>query len=299
MGSGIALAVVAAALWGLAPVVSKGALAGYSPEVLSVVRLGIAAVLFRWLGGAVTPWLPAERWSWIGGIALGLDFILYNYALRLTSASVCGLLINVEVVSTIVFAVWLLGERVDRLRVIGSLITLSGVLYVSSADVSWGDLAGREHLAGNTMVMLAGVSWSLFAVAQRRAPRQRNLFRMLAPIFAVAALTTAPLLLARDSWHNPGGTAPTAMLVVVIVLCTISVYVVYARCQELVDVSVLAIVLASIPVFAVSFAWLLLGEKLSTHVVVGGAMILAGVLLISRQRPTSEMLESTAVERAL
>jgi hypothetical protein len=72
MGSGIALAVVAAALWGLAPVASNGALAGYSPEVLSVVRLGIAAVLFRWLGGAATPWLLAERWSWIGGIALGL-----------------------------------------------------------------------------------------------------------------------------------------------------------------------------------------------------------------------------------
>jgi drug/metabolite transporter (DMT)-like permease len=88
------------------------------------------------------------------------------------------------------------------------------------------------------------------------------------------------------------------MLLVVIVLCTISVYVVYARCQELVDVSVLAIVLASIPVFAVGFAWLLLGEALSTHVAIGGAVILAGVLLISTQRPASEMLESTAVERA-
>jgi drug/metabolite transporter (DMT)-like permease len=110
MGSGIALAVVAAALWGLAPVASKRALAGYSPEVLSVGRLGIAAVLFRRPGGAATPWLPAERWSWIGGIALGLDFILYNYGLRLTSASVSGLVINVEVVSTIAFAVWLLGN---------------------------------------------------------------------------------------------------------------------------------------------------------------------------------------------
>jgi O-acetylserine/cysteine efflux transporter len=243
--------------------------------------------------------LPAERWSWIGGIALGLDFILYNYALRLTSATICGLLINVEVVSTIAFAVWLLGERLDRHRVIGSMVTLSGVLYVSSADASWVDLTAREHLVGNAMVMLAGISWSLFAVAQRRAPRQRNFFRMLAPIFAVAALTTAPLLLARGAWHNPGGAVPTAMLLVVIVLCTISVYVVYARCQELVDVSVLAIVLASIPVFAVSFAWLLLGEEMSTRVVAGGAVILAGVLLIATQRPASDLVASTAIERAL
>jgi O-acetylserine/cysteine efflux transporter len=236
------------------------------------VRLGSAALLFRRLGGPATPWLPAERWSWIGGSALGLDFTLYNYALRLTSASICGLLINVEVVSTIAFAVWLLGERLDRRRVLGSMVTLSGGLYVSSADASWDDLAAREPLVGNALVMLAGISWSLFAVAQRRAPRQRNFFRLLAPIFAVAALTTTPLLLARGAWHNPGGVAPTAMLVTVSVFCTITVYVVYARCQELVAVSVLAIVLASIPVFAVSFAWLLLGEEMSSRVVVGGVV---------------------------
>src|SRR5215467_529584 len=103
---GFALALLAAALWGLAPVATKAALAGYSPEVISVVRLAVAAGILRQLGGGPAPWLPRDRWSWISGVALAVDFVLYNYGLRFTSAALSGLVINVEVVSTIAFAVW-------------------------------------------------------------------------------------------------------------------------------------------------------------------------------------------------
>lgn len=298
MGPGVGLALIAAALWGLAPAATKGALAGYSPELISVIRLGAAALLFRYLGGWATRWWPVERWSWVSGVALGADFIMYNYGLRLTSASVSGLVVNVEVVSTIAFAVWLLGERLNRRRLVGSIITLGGVLYVGSGGASFSALAAREHVLGNVLVMLAGVSWSLFAVAQRRAPRQPTLFQLLAPIFTVAALTTVPPLFSPGAWHNPGGGEPTVMLVVLVGLCTVGVYLVYARCQELIDVSALAIVLASIPVFAVVSAWVLLGEPLSAQVMLGGAVILAGVLVITTERPAGPVLESTAVERA-
>ena len=297
MGTGIALALLAAALWGLAPVATKGALAGYSPEVIGVIRLAVAAVLLRRLGKATGSWLPTDRWSWIGGVALGVDFILYNYGLRLTSAGVSGLVINVEVVSTIVLAVWLLGEQLTARRISGSVVTLGGVLFVSSAGLSLNDLAAREHLLGNVLVMVAGISWSVFAVAQRQAPRHDNLFQMLAPIFAVAALTTAPPLLLPSAWHNPGGGIPTLMVGALVVLCTVAVYLVYARCQELVDVSVLAVIIGTIPIFALVLALLILGEPFSSRVVVGGAVVLAGVLVISTERPATGALEATAVER--
>src|SRR5579862_5351509 len=103
MGSGLALGFLAAALWGLAPVATKGALVGYAPEMINVVRLGVAAVVLHSFAGADTQWLPRDRWSWIGGLALAADFILYNYGLQRTSASISGLVINIEVVSTIVF----------------------------------------------------------------------------------------------------------------------------------------------------------------------------------------------------
>jgi drug/metabolite transporter (DMT)-like permease len=215
----------------------------------------------------------------------------------LTSAGVSGLVINVEVVATIALAVWVLGEPLTVRRVVGSAVTLAGVLFVSSAGLSFADLAARRHLLGNVLVMLAGVSWSVFAVAQRQAPRRGNLFQLLGPIFTVAALTTAPPLLLPAAWHNPAGALPSVMLGVLVVLCTAAVYLVYARCQELVDVSVLAIVIGTIPIFALVFAWLILGEPLADRLVAGGAVILAGVLVISTERPATGVLEATAVER--
>lgn len=284
MSIGVALALVAAALWGLTPVATKGALAGYSPELVSVIRLALAAALFRALGGPGGRWLPREPWSLVAGIALGADFLLYNYGLRLTTAALASLVVNVEVVSTILLALWLLGEELTARRALGAAITLAGALYVATDGVRVTDVLARDRLLGNVLIMLAGTSWSLYAVAQRRAPRNPNLFRLMTPIFVVAMLTTLPGLLVPAAWHNPGGTFPTLMFGVLIVLCTIAVYLVYARSQELVDVSVLAVVLTSIPVFAVGFARLVLGESISVRAATGGAVIVAGVLLIATER---------------
>ena len=166
-------------------------------------------------------------------------------------------------------------------RVVGSLLTLGGVVYVAAEGVSLQDLTAADKVIGNVLVMLAGIAWSLYAVAQRRAPRQPNTFRLMAPIFVVATLTTMPPMLLPSAWTVNAGVFPTVMLLAVTLLSTITVYVVYARCQELVDVSVLAIVIASIPLFAIAFAWLLLGESISSRVIAGGIAVFAGVLLIA------------------
>lgn len=280
---GLLLTLLAAALWGLAPVATKVALEGFSPECIGCVRLAVAALLFRVLAGPGARWFVADFWIWLAGAALGADFIFYNYGLQRTSASVAGLVINVEMVSTITFAVWFLGERITSHRVVGSIVTLGGVLVVTLDAPKLAALTSSERMIGNLLVMAAGVSWSLFAVAQRRALRERNLFQRLTPIFSVAALTTMPPLLHRAAWQMNGGMVPAVMLVILIVLGTSLVYWVYAWAQELIDVSVLAVLLCSIPVFAVLFAYGFLGEPLTRRLVLGGLLVIAGIVVIAAE----------------
>src|SRR5262249_61252913 len=80
--AGFVLGTCAAACWGLGPVATKAALDGYSPEIVGVVRLGAAALCFRALAGRGTRWLPDERWLVLAGVALGVDFLLFNYRIR-------------------------------------------------------------------------------------------------------------------------------------------------------------------------------------------------------------------------
>ena len=86
------------------------------------------------------------------------------------------------------------------------------------------------------------------------------------------------------------------MLLALILLCTITVYLVYARSQELVAVSTLAIVLATIPVFAVAFAHLLLGEALSSTIAGSALVILAGIVTIATDRSDARIVDLAGIE---
>jgi drug/metabolite transporter (DMT)-like permease len=140
------------------------------------------------------------------------------------------------------------------------------------------------RLGGNVLVMLASVAWSIYAVAQRRAPRAGNVFQLLAPIFVVAALVSMLALLAPGAGRNSLGREPVVMLVILVGACTIAPYLFYGHGQEILDVIVLTIVLASAPVFAVAFSWLILGEPICWRVVAGGTVILAGILIVAVER---------------
>ncbi len=278
--TGLVLGLAAAACWGLAPVATKAALAGFAPEVVGVARLGVAALCFRVLGGRGTRWLPGDRWSVLAGVALGVDFLLYNYGLRLTTAALAGLLVNVGQVSNVALGCWVLGERLTARRVLGASLTLAGVGIVNAP----GALDGAGSLAGNVMVMLASVAWSTYAVAQRRAPRGGNVFQLMTPVFVVAALVCAPALLAPGAWHNPAGARSGLMLAILIGACTVAPYLLYSRGQEVLDLVVMTVVLASTPIVAVVLAWLILNEPIGWELAAGGTVILAGILVVAAER---------------
>jgi drug/metabolite transporter (DMT)-like permease len=280
---GLILAFVAAALWGLTPVATKGALAGWSPELLSVLRLGVSTLALRALGGAGTPWLPTDPWAWLAGFMLGADFVLYNYGIRHTTAAVAGLIINVEVGSGIVFSRWLLDERLGSRRLLGAGLTLAGVAWVGTEGVGGEDILARERLFGNALVMLAALCWSVFAVAQRLSARRGGIANLVAPIFGAATLTSLPGLLTPGAWSTPAGIAPTLHLLVLILACTLGVYLIYARTQELLELTVLTTVLASIPIFTVGFAWYIAGEPVSPRLLTGGLAIAAGIAITARE----------------
>jgi drug/metabolite transporter (DMT)-like permease len=276
---GIALSLLAAALWGLTPVATKIALDGFSPESLGVLRLAFSAILFRVLSGKQGRWFSRDIWIWVAAAGLAVDFLLYNYGVQRTAANTAGLVVNVELVSTIILAVWFLQERLTLRRILGSAVTLSGVLIVTFDGLKFSDLAVDGRTVGNGLVMAAAVSWSLFAVAQRRTTFGRNLFERLTPIFSISAIMTAPSLLQRQAWVVRAGFWPIVMFIILTVFGTALVYWIYARAQQLVDVTILAVFLCTIPVFTVLFSYGLLREPLTAHLLIGGAIIVVGMVI--------------------
>jgi drug/metabolite transporter (DMT)-like permease len=281
--SGFVLGTCAAACWGFGPVATKAALGGYSPEVVGVVRLAGAALCFRALAGPGGRWWPDEPWLVLAGVALGIDFVLFTYGVHLTSAASAGLLVNFGQVANIVLARLVLGEDLTARRLVGAALTFAGVILVATAT-GGSDSAGSGSLTGNVLIMVAGVTWATYAVAQRRAARRSNVSQLLSPIFVVATLVSALALVLPGAWHDPGGARPTAMLLAAVAVSTVAPYLLYSHGQELLDVVVLTIVLASTPVFAVALSWLILGDVITWQMVAGGVVILAGIMVVALER---------------
>src|SRR5262249_40481373 len=168
--SGFVLGTCAAACWGFGPVATKAALGGYSPEVVGVVRLAGAALGFRALAGPGGGWWPDEPWLVLAGVALGLDFVLFTYGVHLTSAASAGLLVNFGQVANIVLAHLVLGEDLTARRLVGATLTFAGVMLVATAT-GGSDSNGSGSLTGNVLIMVAGVTWATYSVAQRPAAR--------------------------------------------------------------------------------------------------------------------------------
>lgn len=274
---------IGALLWGLAPAAAKGSLTACSPEFLSTFRLAISAVIFRLAAGGSARWFVADPWVWVAGIALGLDFTLYSQGLRHTPASEAGLLVNLEPVATILLAVWLLGERLTLHRVAGSLTTLLGVGLVSASSIASDAPPDDLRRLGALLVMASSLAWSVYAVAQRRTDLGPTIAHRLTAIFGVATLVTLPGLLAAPAREFHADPVGWAFLLLVTFLCTSTVYLLYARAQQLLDVSVLAVLLCPIPVASLGFAALLLGEPVTLSLVLAAALVSAGVWIIAHE----------------
>jgi len=278
---GLAFAVLGTVLWGLAPVATKSALRALDPDTLAFLRLAVASFVFRFVGGKTLLAGLGSPWAWIAGAALAGDFLLYTRALLLTSASAAALLVCVEPVATIALAVWLLGERWNRQRLWGSVLTLAGVAVVAMQGGVPSGAATTAAWRGNALIVAAALLWSVYAVAQRKTLTDSNWASRLHAIFFVGALCTLPFAAAHPQVDVQAPVGSWFAAIVLVLLCTAGVYLVYARAQRLLDVSVLSLLLAGIPVFGVAFARLLLSEPLpvcmlgGTLFVVGGAVVLA------------------------
>ena len=83
--------------------------------------------------------------------------------------------------------------------VLGGVINgIAAVYFVVARMVYW----------PYVLIMVAGVTWATYSVAQRRAARRSNVSQLLSPIFVVATLVSALALALPGAWCDPGGARP-------------------------------------------------------------------------------------------
>ena len=270
---------IAGRILALALPAAVGSLLRYT---VALVALLIAAA---WLEGG----LPRlTRRQLIGTLLLGATGILaYNLfflgALARLPASRTSLIIALNPVVTIAAASLLLGERMNLRRWFGVVVALAGVWIVVSRGDVVGPVAGSVGVG--ELLMFGGVcSWAAYTLIGRR---------VLAGMTPLAATTYASLwgaaMLAVVAAPDLRGlaladlTPPVVLSALYLgVLGTAVAFVWYYQAVQRLGASRTVIFNNLVPVFGAAFGVLLLGEPLLPSMLLGGAVAVGGVMLVSR-----------------
>lgn len=285
MSSAFTLLGVAVVLFGGTWPVTKAAIAaGATPVWFAVSRAGLAALVASVLLAALERLRLPVRQDWrivlaIGLFQIGGFFALAHLALRVVSAGRTAVLANVVSYWLIPLSMIVLGERVSARRWVAAAFGLAGVAVLAGPwAVDW---TAAPELLGHGMLMLAALLWSFAIIATRRWPPRRPMLELLPWCFGIGTLVLAPLALVVE----PQGGIPMAawppMLAVGAVAAPIGTWCVIEVGRRLPG-AVSSVGFLLVPAVGVILAALWLGEPVGWDMLIGGALIVAGVVLAAR-----------------
>lgn len=274
---------VVAASWGSSFLFMNVAAPQFGALPLAALRVGLAAAfllpLLLWQGqwGAmVTHW---RRIALVGLGSAGLPFILFSSAaLVLPSALASIFNATTPLFGAIIAWLWL-KNRLTPLRVVGLLIGFAGVLYLG-----WGK-ARIPSEAGTGVTLLAMLACLGATCFYGWAANFTKRYLMEVPSLAVVtgSMLASTALLALPAWwswppQTPGASAWAAAGALAI-LCTALAYMLYVRLIASIGPANAMTVTYLVPVFGILWGALFLGESVTTTMVLGCAIILAGTAL--------------------
>jgi drug/metabolite transporter (DMT)-like permease len=267
---------VLGAIWGASFLFMRVAARDFGALALVEVRLVLGAVVLLpllWRARAQFTKSTWVRLAGIGAINSAIPFSLFAWAAQRAPAGVGAISNSMAVMFTALVAFVLYGERISTRRAVGLIAGFLGVAVLASGKTAGGSV-WQAALAGTFAALLYGIGGNLI---------RRYLAGIPAGAVAAATLACASVMLAPFAIANwPAQSPPTqawASAILLGVLCTGFAYLLYYRLIYRIGAPRAATVTYLVPLFGVVWAWIVLGEPLTTTMAIAGALILSGVAL--------------------
>lgn len=290
------LILLAAACFGTIGIFGKvGFDAGLNNPTMLTFRFLIAAValvVFLSLsgrGGIVSGW-PL-------GVAIGLGIAYaalsagFFWGLIYIPAGLAAITLYTYPVYVYLISVTLLGERLTLYKIIAIILAIGGVLAIVGLDVSTVDLRGIA------LVSLAAVAYAVYTSGSRVAVAEIDADVLATMAIAVTAAVFLTYGVATDSVFIPTTGEQWTVIVGLAIVGTALPIALFVHGLKLVEASRASILTMAEPPVTVLLGVVLLGEVFTAGIAIGGSLILAGILLIQRDRALTRPAVSSPPER--
>ena len=264
-------------------------LADAPPLVIGAWRLILATLIVTPLALPVArrEWPRLSRRDWallIGaGVTLALHFGTWITSLSYTSVASSVILVATNPLWVALASAWLLGERIGPGTRLGLLIAMLGTVVVSLGGL---DLSRRAML-GNGLAILGAIFCSAYILMGRAVRRKLSTLAYVWPCYGIAGSVLALACLLGRGLFGPqplwGYDVNTYLMLVALAIGP-QLLGHSSFNWALAHMSPVFVTLAILgePVGTVLLALVILGEVPSWLTLLGGALILGGILIASR-----------------
>ena len=211
---------------------------------------------------------------------------------RSTASNASLIYLTVPILTALLASV-ILGERMTWIRWLSLGVSLSGVLLLSRSDLHEQSLVRGEFLAGNLLVLLACASSSFYNVYCKDLLRRFSSLEVLVYGYAMAIVLSIPLLVWAEpvAWSQIRAyTAATWLSVFVLSVFSWGLaMVLWMFVLRRLDVSQASVSIYLLPFLGVLISAVTLHERITASMLVGGAITLAGAVMITvAESPSAE-----------
>ncbi|MGE0593242.1 MAG: DMT family transporter [Vicinamibacterales bacterium] len=296
---GLLLALSTMGLWATLPIALKIALETLDPWTLTWFRFAVAAsVMLAWLAwtGQLRQFgaLGGGHWGLLAVAAAGLigNYVTYLLGLDFTTPANAQLLIQLAPLLMTLGGVIVFRERLALGQRVGFGFIVAGLLlfFADQQDAN----QGARYLTGAVLIVVAAVTWAVYALAQKQLLVRLPSSAIMAFIYVTAAIVLAPMarpsaLVDLDRTHQ--------LVLAYCALNTLAAYGAFAESLAHWDASRIGAVLAVTPLFtlligavvAALIPGLVAPERIAFRGWMGAVLVVGGAaaasLLARRYRP--------------
>lgn len=285
-GKIIALSLLLAFLWGGNSPSIKIGLADFPPMALAFLRFVIGLVV---IGG----------WALYRDVSLRLrkgelprllllttifilQIICLNTGTLFTTASRSTIFINVYPFFTALFAhFWIPGERLSVPKTLGIVVAFSGVFVTVAPNLG----EGETSVLGDLIVLVSGCFLGLRVVVTKLLIQSIHPYRLLAWLLTLSlpCYVVMSLLFERGLPMQLTLRSSAALLYqggVIAGFCFLA----WTSVLERYSASKLVVLFFATPLSGVVFSYVFLGDELTLNLLVGAALVAAGIYLVNMRR---------------
>ena len=251
--------------------------AGVYNALLFRSLIGTAVLFPLWrMSGERWPAAAALRLHGKRSIVVAVMALAYFWGLERVPLAEAIAISFIAPLIALYLAAAILGERIGRGAIAGSLLGLGGIVVISAEHL--GSISGGDQGPGIAAILSSAVlyGWNLILQrqqAQLASPRQVAFFQNL--FMALILLLAAPWLAQLPSSSMLGLITGSAVLAASSLMLLSWAYA-RSEAQSLLPTEYSAFVWAAL------MGWLWFGERLDASTLIGGAVIVAGCLIAAR-----------------